>query len=184
MLQFRASASTNILARLADPYLPIIQIIYSSPSLLFTTVPSAQLLLSTIIAALNTPSAQKSIVRRHLQFLAGPFATRYPELAVDVLQQAFFGSLLVTKPRQVMAKAAWEVLAGKLEGGEDGVLVRGGMFDGLAEEVVAGLGEESEGKHEKQAAINVLIATKIGGESRPLSSFLACCSLTHFFFLS
>ena len=84
--------------------------------LLFTTVPSASVLLSTIVGAINTPSVHKSIVRRHLQFLAGPFATRYPEMAVEIVQQAFFGGLLITKPRQVMASGAWEVLAGKLEG--------------------------------------------------------------------
>lgn len=72
-----------------------------------------------------------------------------------------------------MARGAWEVLAGKLEGGEDGVLVRGGMFEGLAEEVVAALEEEKDGKHEKQAAINVLIASKIGGEFQLGFSFVS-----------
>jgi hypothetical protein len=67
--------------------------------------------------------------------------------------KAFFGLLLVTKPRQVMAQHAWEVLASDEAAG----LGVNELLKGLAPSIVAKLGEKTDEKHQKQAEANELV---------------------------
>lgn len=117
-----------------------------------TTVNDPRAILSTLLQLVNAPSAGKAVVRCHLQFLAGPFASSYPALANEIVEKAFFGLLLVTKPRQVMAQHAWEVLASSEAAG----LGVNELIRGLAPSVVAKLAETTDEKHRKQAEANEL----------------------------
>lgn len=151
-VDFRSSASSTLLARVSDPSIDIVQTLYHSPSLLFASVPSAELL-KAISSTVHDATTPKANLLRHLEFLAGPFAARHPELAEQIVRDAFFGVLLVTKPRQILAEDAWKVLAQSS---------LGELVTDLPDEVVAKLADKTEeGKHARQAEVNTLVASKI-----------------------
>jgi hypothetical protein len=162
-------SSNTLLLLLSDSYAPVIEALYSSPSILFSILPPTETLTS-LSSTISHPSTSKSIAKKHLQFLAGPFVTRYPERANEVVTSAFWGSLLVSKPRQLASAAAWEVLSAG-EGLNNGQ----GLLDGIASDVLESLRDvkdDSLEKHKSQATANHLIADKIAGESGcPLSRF-------------
>ncbi|CED85640.1 Uncharacterized conserved protein [Phaffia rhodozyma] len=148
-----SSARENLLPRLCDTYLPVLEAIYSSPSVLFSAVPEPEVILSTICAALDLDSLSKAIVRRHIQFLVGPFASKYPELGNEVIRRVLFRYLLISKTQQVVSGYAWEALASSDLGNI-------GVLSGIAQNV-QGSEIEGENKHEKQAELNTLIVQKI-----------------------
>lgn len=154
--QLGSSAKDNLLPRLNDTYLPILDAIYSAPSTLFATIPEPTTILNAVCSAVSQESLPKAIIRRHLRFLAGPFASKYPQLSNEVIQRAFFNLLLISKPQQVIAGHAWEVL-GSSE------LSRAGILHGVAQGVVEALSNVGESKHEKQTEINAAVVEKIAG---------------------
>lgn len=157
--QLVASAKSNLLLRLSDTYVPVLEAIYAAPSILFDTVDDPRAILTTLLGLVNAPSVGKAVVRCHLSFLAGPFATAFPAFAAEIVEKAFFGLLLVTKPRQVMAQNAWEVLASA----EAASLAANELVQGLAGQVVEKLAEKTEAKHQMQAEVNELVARGVAG---------------------
>lgn len=171
-------SSNTLLLLLSDSYAPIVEALYSSPSILFTLLSPTEILAS-ISQTIASSTTTKSLAKKHLQFLVGPFVTRYPDMANEIVTSAFWGSLLVSKPRQLASAAAWEVLGSS---GETGSAFSNGegLLDGIAPEVLASLKDardESPEKHALQAAANSLIADKIAGKFAFCSFIYLFCSV-------
>lgn len=162
--QLVASAKSNLLLRLSDTYVPVLEAVYGSPSTLLDTVSDARSILDSVLSLVTNPTTSKAVVRTHLAFLAGPFVNRYPEYATEIVQKAFFGFLLVTKPRQVMASNAWEVLA------ESAALGEHELVKGVAGEVVKKLAVATEEKHRLQAESDEFVVERLARASFPPTS--------------
>ncbi|CAO1622695.1 unnamed protein product [Sympodiomycopsis kandeliae] len=96
----------GLLARIADDDLRVLEILYANDAkALLQAVPSSDAILKAVEVAC-TPSADLSrkILKAHLDFLLGPFLSKYPKASNRVLRNILWPRLLIVKANRKAAE--------------------------------------------------------------------------------
>lgn len=145
---------------------------FSEPSILIPIIAkSPQSYIDYLSQTLASRKPPRALLKTHLRFLGLDFC-RHPSVSQAGLEQVFyeifFPFLLYSKPRQLTAKAAWEIISDEVENGI-------GKY-----ELLTGCGNiwKSESSKETQSTVllmnnlNMVLAAKMAGKPFWLLLFL------------